>query len=310
MIPYLAVKVNKGISETCVSEGAEMAEIIKGAEVASALKERMIKVIEDEGLSPCLAIVRVGEKGSDLSYEKGVKKTCDSVGIKVAVYAFPEETSQEELEKEFIKINSDPEVNGILLFKPLPKHLDEKAFDLLIDPEKDMDCMSPANWAKLAMGKPGYRPCTAEAVMKMLESSGTEIKGANAVVIGRSQVIGKPLGLMLLEKDASVTWCHSKTKDIAERCKNADILVCAVGRAGFVGEEIAQALSPSAAAIDVGMNFADGKMCGDFSFEEVEPYVRKITPVPGGVGAVTNTVMASHVVRSAYKAAKGKDIFF
>ena len=280
-----------------------MAEILKGSAVAENLKAQMKADIEANGVKPVLAVVRVGQKGSDLAYERGVRKTCESAGIELRVFAFDQNIEQKHLEDEFKKINEDDEIHGILLFKPLPQHLDGNVFDRLIDPEKDMDCMSPANWSRLSLGeKDGYFPCTAEAVVKMLEYAGVQIKGANAVIIGRSQVIGKPLGLMLLAESATVTWCHSKTKNIAERCRNADILVSACGVAGLVGRQIAENVSPDCAAIDVGMNFAGGKMCGDFNFDEVEPYVSLITPVPGGVGSVTNTVMASHVVKAAIKA--------
>ena len=288
-----------------------MAELLKGAPVAASLKEKLKEAIETEKITPKLAIVRVGCKGSDLAYEKGVTKTCDSVGIKTEVFEFPEDISQVDLENAFAGINSDDSIHGILFFKPLPKHLDEKAFDRLIDPEKDMDCMSPANWAKLSTGdESGYYPCTAEAVVKMIEYAGKDITGANAVILGRSQVIGKPLGLMLLKKNATVTWCHSKTKDIPYHCQGADILVSACGAAGLVRREHAEHTADGCVALDVGMNFVDGKMCGDFAFDEVEPYVGMITPVPGGVGSVTNTIMASHVVRAAIKAEKGKIVNF
>ena len=280
-----------------------MAEIIKGSEVAAAIREKIRRDIEENKVAPCLAVIRVGEKGSDLAYERGVRKTCENTGIEMKVFAFPEDISQEELEKEFMKVNSDPDIHGILLFKPLPAHLDEKVFSGLIDPEKDMDCMSPVNWSKLALGdESGYCPCTAEAVIRILEHTGTEVTGKKAVVIGRSQVIGKPLGLMLLARSATLTWCHSKTRDLKESCRGAEILVSACGVAGLIGEEIAGVVADGCVAIDVGMNFVDGKMCGDMAFDEVEPHVGKITPVPGGVGSVTNTVMASHVVRAAIKA--------
>ena len=282
-----------------------MAQIIKGAEVAAQLKKQMKADIEAAGVTPVLAVVRVGAKESDLAYERGVMKTCGSVGIEVRVFEYPEDIDQKSLEEEFLKVNSDPEIHGILLFKPLPSHLDGDAFNNLIDPAKDMDCMSPVNWAKLSLGDDsGYFPCTAEAVIHILEYAGVNINGANAVVIGRSQVIGKPLGLMLLARSATVTWCHSKTADIPDRCRRADILVSACGVHGIVGSDIAAAVSPDCCAIDVGMNFVEGKMCGDFDFDAVEPHVGMITPVPGGVGSVTNTVMASHVVRAAILASR------
>lgn len=279
-----------------------MAVIIKGSDVAASIREKIRTDIEENGVEPCLAVVRVGAKESDLAYERGVRNTCEKTGIILKVFEYPEDISQEELEREFLKVNADPEVHGILFFKPLPPHLNEKAFNELIDPEKDMDCMSPANWSKLALGdESGYCPCTAEAVIRILEFAGVEITGKKAAVIGRSQVIGKPLGLMLLKRSATLTWCHSKTRDLIESCAGAEILVSACGVAGIVGKELAAAVSLDCVAIDVGMNFADGKMCGDMAFDEVEPHVAMITPVPGGVGSVTNTVMASHVVRAAIK---------
>lgn len=281
-----------------------MAEIIKGAAVAAALKEQMKNDIAAAGITPVLGIVRVGAKGSDLAYERGVRKTCESVGIDIKLLELPEDVTQAELEKEFAAFNLDPSVHGILLFRPLPSGLDETPLLQMIDPEKDMDCMSPANWAKLAMGdESGYFPCTAEAVIKICEFAGVEFNGANAVVLGRSQVIGKPLGLMLLARHASVSWCHSRTRDIPSRCIDADILISACGVPKLVGADIAKGVASGCTAIDVGMNFVDGQMCGDFAFDEVEPYVAGITPVPGGVGAVTNTIMATHVVRAALKAA-------
>lgn len=282
-----------------------MAEIIKGSEVAAAIREQIRSDIAENNVSPCLAVVRAGAKESDLAYERGIRKTCENTGIELKVFEYPENISQADFEKEFRKVNSDTSVHGILLFKPLPAHLDEQVFNDLIDPEKDMDCMSPVNWARLALGdESGYCPCTAEAVIRILEYTGTELTGKKAVVIGRSQVIGKPLALMLLKRNVTLTWCHSRTKDLQECCKDAEIIVSACGVAGLVGEDIARAAAEDFTAIDVGMNFRDGKMCGDMEFDKVEPFAGKITPVPGGVGSVTNTVMASHVVRAAIKAAK------
>ncbi|MBR3003861.1 MAG: bifunctional 5,10-methylenetetrahydrofolate dehydrogenase/5,10-methenyltetrahydrofolate cyclohydrolase [Lachnospiraceae bacterium] len=284
-----------------------MAEIIKGAEVKANLIEQMKKKMEETGVTPQLAIVRVGANDSDLAYERGVKKTCESIGISLNVVELPEDISQADFEARFKEVNDDPANHGILLFRPLPPTLDDKPVIAMIDPDKDMDCMCPYNWAKLAMGdNSGYFPCTAEAVMQILQFANVKISGAKAVVIGRSQVIGKPVGLMLLSKSATLTWCHSRTRDLAEACKDAEILVSACGVAGIVDKKIAEGVADGCVAIDVGMNFVDGKMCGDMAFDEVEPYMGKITPVPGGVGAVTNTIMCSHVVRAAVKAKTGE----
>lgn len=284
-----------------------MAEVVKGADVKAKLVEQMKAKIEATGVTPCLGIVRVGAKASDLSYEKGVKKTCGDVGIEVKVFELPEDVTQEELEKQFKAVNDDPTINGILMFRPLPEHLNDQPLVQMIDPEKDMDCMSPMNWAKLAMGDDsGYFPCTAEAVIKICEYMGVKFEGANAVIIGHSLVVGRPAGYMMIARNASVSWCHVFTKDTISRCKDADIIVCACGVPGLVKEAHVASVNPDCVAIDVGINFVDGKMCGDFAFEQVEPHVAKITPVPGGVGAVTNSIMASHVVRAAVKQATGE----
>lgn len=284
-----------------------MAEIVKGADVKASLVEKMKAKIAETGVEPCLGIVRVGEKAADLSYEKGVIKTCDSVGIKTKITVLPEDIDQASFEAEFMKVNDDPSVHGILLFRPLPAQLDDQPIVQMINPEKDMDCMSPANWAKLAMGdESGYFPCTPEAVMKICDYMGVEFEGKNAVIIGHSLVVGRPLGYMMIAKNASVSWCHVYTQDTVKRCEDADILVCACGVPGLIKAEHVAKVHPGCVAIDVGINFVNGKMCGDFDFEQVEPHVAKITPVPGGVGAVTNSIMASHVVRAAVKAKTGE----
>lgn len=284
-----------------------MAEVVKGADVKASLIEKMKAKIAETGVKPCLAIVRVGAKDSDLSYEKGTLKTCESVGIEAKVFALPEDIDQASFEAEFKKVNDDPSIHGILLFRPLPAQLNDQPIVEMIDPEKDMDCMSPANWAKLAMGdESGYFPCTPEAVMKICDYMGVDFEGKNAVIIGHSLVVGRPLGYMMIAKNASVSWCHVFTKDTIKRCEDADILVCACGVPGLIKEAHVAKANPDCVAIDVGINFVDGKMCGDFAFDQVEPHVAKITPVPGGVGAVTNSIMASHVVRAAVKAKTGE----
>lgn len=279
-----------------------MANIIKGKDVAAALKAKITADIKKlYGKKPTLAIVRLGEKASDISYERGTVKTCGEAGLECKVFAFPEDISMNEFVQEFKKINEDDDIDGILVFRPMPKQIDEKQICNMIDPEKDMDCMSPVNQAKIFAGdESGFFPCTAESVMKMIEFSGASIEGANAVVIGRSEVIGKPVSLMLLKKNATVTICHSRTKDIKEACKAADIVVCAVGKAGFLKADMLE--NPQNLSVfDVGINFENGKMCGDVAFDEVEPIVKNITPVPGGVGGVTNVVLSSHVVKAALK---------
>ena len=277
-----------------------MAKIISGIETAQMIRRNLCDKLKNAQIVPHLALIRVGEKGSDLAYENGLRKTCDKVGIRVSTFAFPEDICMNDLLTEFKKVNDDPDIDGILVFKPLPAGLDERIIDRAIDPKKDMDCISPANREKLlSADRDVYFPCTAEAVIKIIEFSGKEIKGANAVVIGRSRTVGSPLGLMLISRDATVTFCHSKTKDIADRCKGADIVISACGVAGIIDGDIVRNVSDGCIAIDVGINFVNGKLTGDFVFDEVEPLVDMITTVPGGVGSVTNTILASHVARAA-----------
>ena len=280
-----------------------MAMIVKGADVAAKMKEAMISDIEKFNLKPCLAIVRVGEKPSDLSYEKGVVKNAEAVGIEVKKVILDENISQEDFEKEFAKVNENPEIHGILMFRPLPPHLSDEPINNMINPEKDMDCMSPINWAKLAMGdSSGYAPCTPEAVIKICDYMGVDYQGKNVVIVGHSPVVGRPLGYLMIARDATVTWCHVYTKDAIKKCEDVDILVSAAGVAGLITKDHVSKAGKDCIVIDVGINFKDGKMCGDVAFDEVEPLVGQITPVPGGVGGVTSVVLAEHVVRAAKKA--------
>ncbi|SHJ06589.1 bifunctional 5,10-methylenetetrahydrofolate dehydrogenase/5,10-methenyltetrahydrofolate cyclohydrolase [Parasporobacterium paucivorans] len=281
--------------------------IVKGVEVAEGLKQQMMKDIESLGdVKPTLGIVRIGAKPGDLSYEKGVRKTAESVGLEVKTFELPEDIAQEEFDKEFMKVNDDPTVHGILLFRPLPAHLSDANISRMINPDKDMDCMSPINFAKLAMGdESGYYPCTPEAVMKIVDHIGIDCQGKNVVIIGHSLVVGRPLGYLMIARNASVSWCHVFTKDTIKRCEDADIIIAAAGVPGLVKRAHVEKAGKDCVVIDVGINFVDGKMCGDVAFDEVAPLVGYITPVPGGVGGVTNTVMASHVVRAALKAVKG-----
>ena len=277
-----------------------MAEIINCVQAASDIREKIKEKTSLSGITPVLAAVRVGADPSDLAYERGIKNTFEKAGMEVRVFELDENISQQQLEEKYMQINSDPSIHSILLFRPLPSGLDERPLAAMTDPAKDADCMSPVNWAKLVMGDDSaVCPCTAEAVVRILDFANTDINGANAVIIGRSQVIGKPLGLMLLKRNATVTWCHSRTKDISLQCRNADILVSACGRARMIGEDIARVISSGCTAIDVGMNFEGGRMCGDFDFEAVEPYAGKITTVPGGVGSMTNTILALHTAQAA-----------
>lgn len=275
--------------------------IIKGAQVAEAVSAETLKRAEAlrlNGIEPCLAVIRVGEDGSQLAYERGALKRMDKCGINCRVCAFDENISQEDFENEFKKINDDNSVHGILLLQPLPKTLSVEPIKDIINPLKDVDAVSPVNMYKiLANDKTGYAPCTAEGVMEILDWMGTDLKGKKCKVIGRSMIVGKPLGLLLLARDATVTYCHSKTIELAKETKDADVLIAAAGSAKLVGADF---VNENMTVIDVGVNVDEnGNMCGDVDFEAVEPIVANITPVPGGTGAVTTSVLAKHVVKAA-----------
>lgn len=276
--------------------------ILKGAEVSAKIKEQVQKdlmlIKEKTGRIPKLAIVRVGEKPDDLSYERGAKKKLESFGLETEVYPFPEEISHEEFKAAFDRINKDRHVTGILLLKPLPKQINEKEIDSIIDPEKDMDGISPENIAKIFAGdESGYAPCTAEAVIEVLKANEIPIKGKRAVIVGRSMIVGKPLSMLLLKENATVTICHTKTVDLKETCKEAQILVAAAGKGKMLNQDY---VGKGAIVIDVGINVdEDGRLCGDVDFESIGEQASMATPVPGGVGAVTTAVLAKHLVKTA-----------
>lgn len=278
-----------------------MSVVLKGSQVVNFMRdemEREIAGLKARGVAPCLAIVRLGERPDDVAYERGAVKRLEGLGIKCALYKYEESTSQDVLIKEIEKLNSQEEIHGILVFRPLPRHIDEDVIKYAISPEKDVDCMSPANVAKIFEGDDsGFAPCTPEAVIKMLEHQNIDVSGKRVVVIGRSLVVGRPLAMLLLKKNATITICHTKTQDIEKACRECDILIAAAGKAKMVTDEF---VSPGQVVIDVGINVdKDGNLCGDVDYEKVEKIVACITPVPGGVGAVTTSVLAMHVVRSA-----------
>ena len=278
-----------------------MSIIMKGSEVAAAMKEELLREVEklaQKRIVPQLGIVRVGARPDDLAYERGAVKRMEAVGIRCKVIELPESISQKEFEKEFSAVNSDPDIHGILLFRPLPRQLNEDPVRSLINPKKDIDCMSPVNMAKVFAGdESGFAPCTAEAVMEVLAHYGIDVKGKRVTVVGRSMVVGKPLSMLLLKKNATVTICHTKTTDLEETCRNAEILVAAAGKAAMITADF---VSENSVVVDVGINVgSDGKLCGDVDFDAVAPKAAYITPVPGGVGAVTSSVLAEHVVRAA-----------
>lgn len=281
-----------------------MANILLGKDVADKATELLIERVEKlraKGIEPTLAIVRVGENEDDLSYERGALKRAERVGVKVDVRVLPIDISQAAIEKELEMINYDASIHGCLLFRPLPKHLNEKKVCDTLRPEKDVDGITSASMAGIFMGvDTGFAPCTAEAAMAVLKHNDITIKGARAIVIGRSLVIGKPVAMMLLKENATVTTCHTRTVDLPGVTREGDIIIACAGVAEMV---TAEHVKPGQTIIDVGINFTDdGRLVGDVAFDEVEPIVENITPVPRGVGSVTTTILMQHVVEAAERA--------
>ena len=281
-----------------------MAELLKGGPVARAITEDLASraaALRAAGVTPRLAIVRVGEREDDLSYERGALKRCEKVGIEAKQVLLPGDCSQEELLHVVQELNDDASVHGVLLFRPLPDQLDEAEVARSLDPAKDVDCMTPSSLLHtLADMGEGFAPCTAEAVLAILDHYEVPLGGARVAVVGRSLVIGKPVSLMLQARNATVTMCHTRTRDLASELKRADVIVAAAGHAGTVG---AECVAPGQVVVDVGINWDEqaGKLVGDVDFDAAEPVVAAITPVPGGVGAVTTSILAKHVIESAEK---------
>lgn len=274
-------------------------EILKGLPVANAINEKLMEQVKSiEGPLPHLAIIRVGERPDDCSYERGAVKKMDKVGVRCTTYTFDADIDNDTFQAEFDKINENPYIDGILMLRPLPKQLDEKQIENKIDPRKDLDGISPLNLAKVYAGdESGYAPCTAEAVIEMLDYAGIDIKGKRVTVVGRSLVIGKPVSMLLMKRNATVTVCHTKTVDMAGTCKNAEILVAAAGSARMIKKEY---VADGAVVIDVGINVDDeGNLCGDVDFDAISDIAAAATPVPGGVGSVTTSVLAKHLVKAA-----------
>ena len=278
-----------------------MGEIIKGKPVGDALSEILkgeCEALVKEGIQPKLAILRVGAKPNDLSYEWGALKKCDTIGIVAEVTELSEDTTQEQYIEALEKLNKDSSVHGILTFRPLPKGIDEEVIKNVISPEKDVDCFSPMNTAKLMEGdKTGFPPCTPTAVVEILKHYNVPLKGANVVVLGRSMVVGKPVSMLLLGENATVTICHSRTKDLPKVCAEADVLVAGVGRARMVKADY---VKEGAVVIDVGINAKPegGGICGDVDTDDVVGKASMVTPVPAGVGSVTTSILAKHVIKA------------
>ena len=281
-----------------------MSKLLLGKPVADAMTEDLalrVDALKAAGVTPVLAIVRVGERPDDLSYERGVTKRAQLVGVDVRPFVLAEDASQQQLEAVIRQVNEDASIHGCLMFRPLPAHLDEDAACALLTPEKDVDAISPAALAGVFADLQGaFAPSTAVACMKVLDYYGIDPAGKKVAVIGRSLVIGKPVAMLLLARNATVTICHSRTRDLAETVREAEIVICATGRARAYGADF---FREGQTVIDVGINVdAEGKLCGDVDFESVEDLVDAITPVPRGVGSVTSAVTVGHTVQAAERA--------
>ena len=278
-----------------------MAKQLLGKEVTAALNEKIkgqVAELKEKGVEPTLGIIRVGEREDDLSYERGAVKRCETLGVSCKKILLPADVSQEALMEAVRQVNEDDGIHGVLIFRPLPKHLDEEAVIRALDPAKDVDGITDGSLVGVFAGREqGFPPCTPQACMEILDHYQIDCTGKKAVVVGRSLVVGKPAAMMLVKKNATVTICHTRTKDMPSVVKEADIVLVAAGRAGVVDETY---VSPGQIILDVGINVNDqGKLCGDVAYDRVEPIVEAITPVPGGVGSVTTSVLVGHVVEAA-----------
>ena len=280
--------------------------MIDGKKISAETREQIAldaqKLMAETGIRPGLAVVIVGDDPASHVYVKNKKKGCEQVGFYSEEYALPEQTSQEELMQLLDRLNADPKIHGILVQLPLPRHLDEKAVIERILPSKDVDAFHAVNVGKIMIGNYDFLPCSPAGVIELIHSTGFSFSWKECVVIGRSNIVGKPMAMLLLHENGTVTICHSRTKNLAEVTRRADILVSAVGRAKFVTTDM---VKPGAVVIDVGMNRDEnGKLCGDVDFAAVEPLASYITPVPGGVGPMTITMLLKNTLTSAQKAAK------
>lgn len=278
-----------------------MANIIDGKAISAQIREEIAEKTEQycerTGNRPGLAVIIVGENPASQVYVRNKKKACEQVGFNSWVYELPENTTQDELDALVDKLNDDANVHGILVQLPLPKHLDEEHVILKIRPEKDVDAFHPYNVGRITIGNPKFLPCTPAGIMELLHRSDIEISGKECVVVGRSNIVGKPMALLLLAKNGTVTVCHSKTKDLKEACRRADILVVAIGKADFITADM---VKDGAVVIDVGMNRnAEGKLTGDVDFKSVSEVASYITPVPGGVGPMTITMLLQNTLTAA-----------
>lgn len=284
--------------------------LLKGAAAAAAMAEETAlraQKLQKQGVQPKLAIVRVGERPNNLSYEKSAIKRCEKIGVAYECYTLPEDATQEQLEEIIVHINEDDAIHGCLMFRPLPPHIDEGKVCALLRPDKDVDGITHASISGVYTDSgEGYPPCTAKACMVLLNHYGIPIQGKRVVVLGRSLVIGKPVAMLLLQKDATVTLCHSKSENLRAICQEADIIIAAIGKmelvdGGFIRPDGTQTV------IDVGIHVKeDGRLTGDVDFDAVSDLVSAITPVPGGIGAVTTSILVEHVICAAELKAKMK----
>lgn len=278
-----------------------MAMLLKGAPVAAAISEKLekrAKALLDKSITPGLAIVRMGNKAGDLAYEQAAKNRCGRLGISLRVSVLDENAPQKQLLAAIEEINADDSIHGCLILRPLPAHIDEDTVCEAVSPEKDVDCVTSHSLSRVFSGHgEGFYPCTAQACLEMLDYYGYDLSGARVSVIGRSLVVGRPLSIMLQDRDATVTMCHSKTRNLYKACRNKEILIVAAGHPGIVRETF---VNPEQTIIDVGINDdGEGGIVGDVCFDRIEPLVAAITPVPGGVGSVTATILAGHVIAAA-----------
>ena len=278
------------------------AKLIDGKAVSQKIKMQVktrVEKLAQQGIVPGLAVVLVGEDSASLTYVKNKKKTCEALGMRSDLHQFPDTLSEQELLAKIDELNNDPEIHGILVQLPLPQQIDEFNVITAISPDKDVDGFHPISVGNMMIGKDAFLPCTPHGIMELLAHYGIDPAGKHAVVIGRSNIVGKPIGQLLLQRDATVTYCHSKTKELANFTAQADILISAIGRAKFIDQTF---IKPGAVIIDVGMNRDEnGKLCGDVDFEDVQETASYVTPVPGGVGPMTIAMLMENTLESAEK---------
>lgn len=288
-----------------------MAKILSGKEVAQQVKDRSrlaVQQLQTQNIVPCLSIVRVGERPDDLYYQGGLEKVCADVGVACHITALPQDVSQQELEAALTSFSNNQAIHGILLFNPLPKHLDATAAKEKIAHPKDVDCLTTAAAADVFTDEPNsFAPCTAAAVMELLNYYNITLEGKRVTIVGRSLVVGKPLAMLMMKQNATVTICHSRTKNLPKVCQEAEILVAAIGRAMMFTKNYVQ---KEQIVIDVGINphpQKEGRICGDLDYEEVEPMVNAVTPVPGGIGSITSAILIWHTIQACQRMSKTND---